>query len=133
MDVWRWVQCTGKLYSPAGILYAAGYSGAWDGVNAGGPTDHRNRSQDQALYKLGPIPCGHYGIGDAFDDPGGKGPVVMRLIPDAMNEMFGRADFEIHGDLEPPRSGQASEGCIVLPRTIRDAIAASPVRNLVVV
>jgi len=39
-------------------------------------------------------------------------------MPDAANQMFGRADFRIHGasKLDPKES---SHGCIILPRPIR--------------
>lgn len=126
---WRYVQCTGKLYGADGALVASGYSGACDGTVAG---DHRNQVADESLEKIGPIPRGFYTIGPAFDDLHGKGPVVMRLAPDPGNQMFGRSGFMIHGDLAPPRAGQASEGCIILNRSAREAIAASPVRRLIV-
>jgi hypothetical protein len=46
--------------------------------------------------------------------------------------MFGRTGFLIHGDsLQHP--GRASNGCIILPRPIRDRIAASGDDQLTVV
>lgn len=127
-DAWHYVQCTGKFYRPDGALLASGYSGHWDG----GSDDHRNQPEDEAIEKVGPIPRGYYTIGPAFDDLHGKGPVVMRLAPDPSNRMFGRSAFMIHGDLAAPRSGQASEGCIILNRAARQEIAASAVRRLIV-
>jgi hypothetical protein len=130
--MWRYEQNTGRMFRPDGIMLAAGYSGAWDGAAVGGPNDHRNRSLDQGMHALGPIPVGTYDIGDAFDDVPGKGPVAAHLVPHPENAMFGRSGFMIHGDLSAPRSGQASEGCIILPRYAREAIADSDDRVLVV-
>jgi hypothetical protein len=124
--MWTYTQGTGMMYNPDGTPLAQGYSGNWDGTQPpGGPTDYRNQSADQALHNQGPIPVGTYTIGAAFDDPGGKGPVVMRLTPDPNNQMFGRAGFMIHGDLAPPLSGQASDGCIILDHPSRQTIADS--------
>lgn len=121
---WRYEQNTGRMFRPDGSVIAIGYSGAWDGIDAGGSNDHRNCSADQDIHATGPIPVGVYDIGDAFDDPH-KGSVAMHLTPRPENDMFGRSGFMIHGDLSPPRSGQASEGCIILNRTAREAIADS--------
>jgi hypothetical protein len=121
------------MFRPDGGLLAFGYSGHWDGVlPTGGPNDHRNRSADQTLHALGPIPAGLYTIEPAFHDPH-KGPIAMHLTPHAENDMHGRSAFMIHGDLSPPRSGQASEGCVILNRVARQAIADSDVRVLEVV
>lgn len=132
--MWRYSQSTGRIWDPNGVPVAAGYSGAWDGKTPlGGPNDHRNRGRDQPLHKLGPIPVGTYDLGEAFDDTGGKGPVVMHLVPRVGNEMFGRSGFMVHGDRAPPHTGEASEGCIILNRPTREALAASPDRALQVV
>jgi hypothetical protein len=71
----------------------------------------------------GPIPRGAWTIGEFFDDPGGKGPVVAHLTPCEGTETFGRSGFMIHGDNQA-LNHSASEGCIVAPRFIRDQIAA---------
>lgn len=131
MNAWRWEQNTGRMFRPDGIMLAVGYSGHYDGGATGGPNDHRNRSLDQVLHALGPIPVGTYSIGTAFNDAGGKGPVAMHLNPDPANDMLGRSAFMIHGD-SASHPGQASEGCIILPRNAREAIAADPCRVLIV-
>lgn len=126
---WRWEQNTGRLFRPDGLMQAVGYSGHWDGSKTL-VYDHRNRSEDQELHALGPIPVGTYTIGAAFTDEH-KGPVVMHLTPLAGNEMFDRSGFLIHGDsLAHP--GQASEGCIILSRPARQAIADSTDHLLIV-
>ncbi|MDR3385423.1 MAG: DUF2778 domain-containing protein [Rudaea sp.] len=132
--MWTYVQRTGQCFKPTGELLAVGYSGNWDGaLPAGGPTDHRNRPEDQILRNLGPIPVGNYTIGVAFNSPGRMGPVVMGLTFDLANQMFGRNGFFIHGDLPAPKSGTASDGCIVLDRPFRQAISDSADRELVVI
>ncbi len=37
--------------------------------------------------------------------------MVIRLVPDAATELFGRSGFLIHGD---NASGTASQGCIII-------------------
>jgi hypothetical protein len=51
-------------------------------------------------------------------------PASMRLDPDTANQMFNRNGFLIHGD-NTRADHSASDGCIVLNRTARDAIANS--------
>jgi len=132
--MWTFVQRTGEFLKPTGQLLARGYSGHWDGnPPVGGPNDHRNKPGDQALIDRGPIPAGTYAIGAAYNDPGGKGPIVMALTPAATNRMFGRSDFLIHGDRAPPLSGTASDGCIILDHDSRATISASIDRVLQVI
>lgn len=60
------------------------------------------------------------------------GPFAIPLIPDPSNEMYGRGDFYCHGDsIENP--GCASEGCVILPRTVRETIWNSTDHELQVV
>jgi hypothetical protein len=77
------------------------------------------------------LPRGLYTIEPPHDSPQ-VGPYAMSLIPDPANEMFGRSDFLIHGDsIEHP--GQASHGCIILPRSVREKIWQSDVHTIEVV
>jgi len=122
-------QSTGRLTTESlspispGQLIGVGYSGAGEGKN--------DPSFDDVV-DVGPLPAGHYKIGAPEDMEGGPhGPFVLPLTPDPANEMFGRSGFLIHGDTDPP--GNASEGCIILPREVREAIAASPDKHLEVV
>jgi hypothetical protein len=103
---------------------ATGYSGA--------EPNGKNKPNMQEIPDVGPLPCGYYTItGPPFDDPK-HGPFVLRLVPDPTNQMFGRSGFLIHGDsIEHP--GAASEGCIILPRNVRQRIWYSGDRDLLVV
>jgi len=119
---WTYQQSTGLMTDAGGSVSVYGYSGAGEGKN-------NPAMQDQ--HNVGPIPCGRYTItgpecthGVPCGDCHGiqthhHGPLVLRLTPDPSNEMFGRAGFLIHGDNQ---THTASEGCIILPRTIREAI-----------
>lgn len=112
---------TGKL-SKDGAALGTGYSGQPSCKNDPAKCDQHNE---------GPIPPGRYMIGDPIDTPT-HGPYVLRLSPDAANEMHGRSGFLIHGD-SAARPGTASQGCIILPRAVREAVHASGDRLLEVV
>src|ERR1700740_941588 len=70
---------------------------------------------------VGPMPKGEWIIGQFFDDPGGKGPLVAHLLSSPQTDTHGRGGFMIHGD-NTAANNSASEGCIVLPRWIRELI-----------
>jgi hypothetical protein len=103
-------------------LVAHGYSGAGDG---------KNNPAKQEVQCVGPIPVGTYTI-EAPIDTKTHGPYAMHLTPDPKNEMFGRSAFMIHGD-SVVHPGTASEGCIILPRAVREQIWASGDRTLEVI
>jgi hypothetical protein len=92
----------------------------------------RNNPEYQ-LEKHGPIPAGDYTITNESDTTRGgrsmKGGCLW-LEPSPDNEMNGRSGFLIHGGSE---SGDPSEGCIILPKPVRDRIWKSKDRNLIVV
>ena len=97
-------------------MIAIGYSGWAEG---------RNNPALQQVHDVGPIPRGHYTIGSptCIDHVGPHGPFVLPLTPKDGTAMFGRAGMLIHGDsIQNP--GSASHGCIILPRAIREDIAA---------
>lgn len=130
--MWRYIQSSGVLFNPVGVHVATGYAGHWDGsMPHGCPSDYRNRSADQDKPQKGPLPKGKYIIEKAKLDPK-LGPLTLHLIPDVGNQMFGRSLFRFHGDKSPPHSGQASEGCIIMPHDIRAMIDASTDRVLIV-
>jgi hypothetical protein len=112
-------QSTGLL-TRDGTMIAAGYSGHGDG---------RNNPAMEATRLVGPIPCGLYHIGPAFHASTTLGPVAMRLMP-VSHDALGRSGFFIHGDSV---KGDASHGCIVLPRPVRLFIAHSGDKDLTVV
>ena len=115
---WRYVQRTGWLYGPDGHLLARGYAGK--GIGKDNPA-----LEDVA--DVGPLPAGEYLIG-APEDSEKLGPVALPLIP---VEAIKRAGFFVHGDslIHP---GEASEGCIVLPAVVRQAMAQSKDKLLTV-
>lgn len=118
--MWLYRITTGELFRR---VTAEGYSGHGEGVN---------QPDLQDVKKVGPIPFGKWTIGPARDDTG-HGPVVMTLTPGEDTETYGRSGFLIHGDLVGHVGEHlASEGCIILPRMVREQIAASGDHDLVV-
>lgn len=97
-----------------------GYSGHADGMD--------NPSL-QDVKSVGPIPRGLWTIGPKYDTHD-HGPVVMRLTPDKTTNVFGRDGFLIHGN---SAKGDASRGCIILSRRIREQIAGGVDKRLEVV
>jgi len=111
--MWNYSQSSGVLTHNF-IRVGMGYSGHGEG---------KNNPSLQNVPDVGPCPQGRYSIG-AMHDTETHGPHVMALTPESGTNTFGRSGFLIHGDsLEHP--GAASEGCIILPRPIRDQISAS--------
>ena len=86
-----------------------GYAGRGDG---------RNNPDMQNVANTGPVPRGNYTIGPSIRH-NTAGPATHRLTPDAGNNMENRAGFLIHGD---NATNDASEGCIIMPRTVRDSL-----------
>ena len=111
--MWTWRQSDGVLLKD-GVENASGYSGHDDG---------RNNPARQDVANGGPLPQGQYTI-EAPVDTATHGPFVLRLDPDPANEMHGRAGFLIHGD-SLADAGEASHGCVILARVVRERIAAS--------
>jgi len=63
-----------------------------------------------------------YSIGTPFNHPK-RGKYALRLNPHLDNDMYGRAGFLIHGDkIGHVDEMLASEGCIILPRGVREFI-----------
>jgi hypothetical protein len=112
-------QSTGAFLDPNGLTLETGYSGRSEG---------RCNAAMQDCKGIGPIPQGGYRIGLGFTDIH-KGPVVMRLTPDAANVMFGRAGFLIHGN---NAANDASEGCIILGHATRVTVDQSADKRLLV-
>lgn len=117
--MWQYSQSTGGL-SRDGKSIGIGYAGTGKG---------RNNPAMQDVKKTGPLPRGMYTIGKAYSHPH-LGPCTMNLEPDASNEMFGRSLFRIHGD---NTAHDASEGCIVMGPSVRNAISVSPDKQLEVI
>lgn len=121
--MWQYQQTTGQMRDDDGNLLATGYSGAGD---------DKNNPSDESVKGKGPIPTGFYEIEKPAFYHLEKGILVMRLIPDFKNDMYGRDGFMIHGD-SIANPGTASEGCIIMPHEARQTIAESDDCDLEVV
>lgn len=110
--VWRYSQSTGVL-SYNNTKVAIGYAGMGPG---------RNNPQMERVAFVGPLPRGRYQISAPYRSKN-KGPHVMKLDP-VGHIAHGRTEFRIHGD-SVDNPGNASEGCIILPRHVRERISAS--------
>ena len=115
----RYEQATGKLLDENGLIGIG-----WAGQLAG-----KNNPAVQNVPKVGPLPVGNYIVGDVIMSHPRLGEYVMPLTPDPANEMFGRADFYIHG-ANRTTPATSSEGCIIQSRSAREyvgqKIAGSP-------
>jgi hypothetical protein len=119
---WRYVQNTGCLFDPHGKLAGAGYSGHGQGMN--------NHAME-TVRGVGPLPCGSYTIGDAYDDAH-LGPCVMHLDANSGTDTHGRSLFRMHGD-NSAHNHSASDGCLIFGPDIRNRVADDDDDQLVVV
>ena len=117
---WQYHQQTGKL-TRNGRDVGVGYSGSAQG---------KNNPALEALPNVGPIPRGRYRISPPRLHPT-KGPITMSLVP-VNHGALGRTRFLVHGD-SMSHPGSASEGCIVLSRSVRLIMATSGDTDLEVV
>lgn len=122
-------QKSGEWSSSGGGSLAFGYSGG----DCGNAPQGVNNPSEQMTPNVGPLPQGLYTIGAPYDHPR-LGKYVMPLTPDPSNEMFGRGEFFVHGDLIGAVGQQkASDGCVILPLAIRQQIWNSGDHDLRVV
>jgi hypothetical protein len=119
--MWQYEQDSGKL-SRDGVLVSTGYSGNGRG---------KNNPSMEAAPGVGPIPHGKWGIVSVADSPN-TGPFTITLFPEPCTDTHGRSDFRIHGD-SISHPGNASHGCIIMPRVVRNKIWSSGDRLLTVV
>lgn len=120
MTQWTYEQTTGRM-SHDGVLVGTGYSGRGSG---------KDNPEMEDVVGVGPIPRGQWHIGPAYDHPH-LGPVVMNLTP-VGHDAHGRSAFRIHGD-SIAHPGEASDGCIIQGHDVREKIASSADRVLLVV
>lgn len=119
---WIFAQNTGELQQD-GQHVATGYSGAGTG---------KNNPEMEALHNMGPIPHGAWTIVGPPVDTADHGPYVLTLRPARDTKTFGRSGFRMHGDsIESP--GCASQGCVIMPRVVREQVWTSGDRDLEVV
>ena len=120
---WLYEQITGNLYKDSRFV-ATGYSGAGKRLQ-----DGRNNPDMQYVRQKGPLCEGKYKIGPVRTSQR-VGPIAMDLTPIEGTDTKGRSAFMIHGD---NKRNDASKGCIILARPIRQQIAKSKDRVLIVV
>jgi hypothetical protein len=100
--------------APDGIvMYNDAYSGHGPGLN---------NPDMETVHNVGPIPAGLWLIGDPLNPPDKLGPLAMPLTPAPGTDPKGRVALFIHGD-KPAMNHTASDGCVILPRTVRAAVA----------
>ena len=133
---WIYQQSTGNLlYQPLAAqgggtpqLISRGGLGQYAGQNEGLNNPAYQNVQGTGLDSNGgPLPQGTYVIGPQqlnVTNVGTRLPASMRLIPDPLNDMFGRKGFLIHGD-NGDGDQSASEGCPIIPKNIRNRIGNS--------
>ena len=107
---WLYSQRTGAL-SHNGRPLATGYSGHGLG---------KNNPAMQATHGVGPTPLGTYSMGTPHHS---NTTVIytMNLDPQPGTNTWGRTLFRVHGD-NPKHIGQSSDGYIVLPLSVRQAL-----------
>ncbi|NBB17027.1 DUF2778 domain-containing protein [Caulobacter sp. SLTY] len=120
--MWTYRQRTGHLLKD-GVFVAKGYSGDGPAFAEG-----RNNPDMEHIKGKGPIPRGRWTISKPRNSVN-VGPHAMDLVP-VGHDAHGRTAFMIHGD---NKAQDASRGCIILPRNIREKISASGDRKLTVV
>jgi hypothetical protein len=109
---WTYKQATGELWR-YGKIIATGYSGAPGYINSTASEGLRNR---------GPIPRGLWRMFYVYQRHPRLGPVAIALKPEG-HKALGRSDFMVHAD-SIKRPGAASQGCIILPHSVRAQMAA---------
>lgn len=122
--MWTYKQSSGLL-SRDGAPMAFGYSGCGEG---------KNNAALQQVHDLGPIPRGRWHVGDpeCITHAGPHGPFVLPLTPREGTETYNRSGFLCHGD-SVQHVGQASHGCLIFPRYVREEIAATHDQELEVI
>lgn len=119
---WTYSQKSGEL-NQDGNKVATGYSGAGTG---------KNNPEMQNVHNVGPIPQGDWTVTGPPVDTKTHGPYVLKLTPSDETETFGRSGFLMHGDSKE-RPGTASQGCIIMPKQVREQVWNSGDHDLKVV
>lgn len=99
----------------------------FEGIGYSGTGVGRNNPDEEGTENVGPIPRGRYIVGPAHDHPK-LGPIVFNLDP-FEHDALGRSAFRIHGD---NISHDASHGCIILGRSLREKIRDTNQQKLMV-
>ena len=123
---WVYEIMSGNLYDPTGKFVYRGYSGGDQGRHPEGV----NNPDDEGLKNIGPLPEGLYTFGTPVEHTH-LGPYAIPLTPDPSNDMKGRSGFFMHGDTVAYHA--ASEGCIIMPKTVRENCKTSQDQQIHVV
>jgi RHS repeat-associated protein len=110
---WVYSQSTGNLWHTNSSVSITGYAGYRSGYN--------NPSFENVVG-MGPLPKGSYRIGAPYNSAH-TGPYTLPLTQINGNS-YGRDAFRIHGD-NGRGDLSASNGCIIVPRKIREKIHSS--------
>ena len=94
-------------------------NGTFEGTGYSGHAEGRNNPELEWKPNIGPIPRGRYKIGKPYFHPR-LGPLTFNLEPMG-HSACNRTDFRIHGN---NAANDASQGCIVLGRSLRSFIAS---------
>lgn len=121
--MWIYKQSTGALArrtwlitgTPYDVAIGTGYSGYAQGLN---------NPELESMPFVGPIPKGLYGISPMYTHKADHIGERLRLTPFG-HRAHGRSGFLIHGDNSTPEPSDASRGCIILAKHLRDLIATS--------
>lgn len=124
---WTFKQSTGELTHNGEPGNGNQKVFAYSGYQAG-----KNNPELQAVPNVGPVPQGTWYIGGPPVPTAEHGPYVLHLTPAQGTETFGRSAFLIHGD-SAAHPGEASRGCVIVPRNIRESIWLSGDHTLEVV
>lgn len=109
-------QSLGILWDAAGKIM---YKGGWSGNGQG-----KNNPDMEGVRNKGPIPRGRYTIGVPYDSRN-VGPFSLPLTPH-LHKALDRTHFRCHGAaLDPAKQGQESDGCMIMPRDVRQAMHKS--------
>lgn len=125
---WKFAISAGKIFDPDGAFVSSAYSGG----NKGQDPEGVDNTADESRKNIGPLPEGNYTLGTPVDHSQ-LGPFAIPLIPDSTNEMYGRGSFFVHGDLVNGPVHSASEGCIIVQRSVRDSLWTSSDHQIQVV
>lgn len=109
---WTWKQAAGQLWRGEKLI-AKGYAGA---------PGHKNKTESEGLRNKGPIPRGLWRMKSVIMQHKRLGSYVIVLEP-VSHDALKRSAFLVHAD-NVNRPGTASEGCIILDRITRIALAA---------
>lgn len=110
MKTFTYFQHSGILLGDNGEQVAIGWAGNHEG---------KNNPDMQQVRCVGPLPQGTYKVEPWIERHPHLGPFVAPLTQVA-GETYGRGDFFIHGPSQnQAKYGQESEGCIVIPRSMR--------------